>query len=379
MEKSLLTFLILFITSKLFAQLPTTIYPITDFNEITGIDSLIEGKRIVLLGEQEHGDANAFESKTRIIQYLHEKKGFNVLVFESDFWSVKTVWEQKAYSFLRENIHNVWSKCNGTDSLFQYIEEQSKMSNPLVLQGIDCNHFQPFSINNYTQILQKQLENEMAFKEKSEDLKRYLFEIDRVIHETTFDFTRLEDTLNKESKSMLINNLDKLIQTTQHKDWKQEYINFKGLLEFRWNKDLRKRDETMTLNFLYLLNQKYPNEKFIVWGHNLHIAKENFGLQDVTLGLELQKVVSNQMVSIGFISAEGNFKRYNSNSVSIKQSKKESLESKLLTDNFSQAIIFLKPNQKFSLSGIFHNSYKKRDWSKAYDAIFYIREMKGCE
>lgn len=44
--------------------------------------------RIVLLGEPWHGDGAAMAQRARVVEYLHEAKNFDVLVFESDFYAL---------------------------------------------------------------------------------------------------------------------------------------------------------------------------------------------------------------------------------------------------------------------------------------------------
>ena len=54
-----------------------------DFSDLAFLAPLLEGKRVVQLGESGHGVAEFNWMKARLAKYLHERLGFDVLAFES--------------------------------------------------------------------------------------------------------------------------------------------------------------------------------------------------------------------------------------------------------------------------------------------------------
>ena len=65
----------------------------TNFDDLQPLKKLIGDARIVQLGEQSHGDGACFETKIRLIKFLHQEKGFDGLAFESGLFDCHRAWQ----------------------------------------------------------------------------------------------------------------------------------------------------------------------------------------------------------------------------------------------------------------------------------------------
>jgi erythromycin esterase len=113
-----------------------------DFSDLEPLREVLGEAKIVLLGEQTHYDGLTFLAKTRLVKFLHQEMGFDVLAWESGIYDVHKSWEliengEDVRVAVKQGIFSAWTAWEETRELFRYIEEVSSSDRPLVLAGFD--------------------------------------------------------------------------------------------------------------------------------------------------------------------------------------------------------------------------------------------------
>lgn len=115
-----------------------------DFSDLEPLLDAIGSARVVQLGEPSHGAGSAFAAKVRLIKFLHQRMGFDVVAWESGLYDVESSEAGlragvDAVASARRGIFPIWSTSEEIRPLFEYAKESHAGPRPLVMAGFDAN------------------------------------------------------------------------------------------------------------------------------------------------------------------------------------------------------------------------------------------------
>jgi erythromycin esterase len=114
----------------------------TDFSDLQSLRSSLEGVRLVLLTEADHRSGSDFLAKSRLVKFLHQELGFDVLAFDAPIYGMAVAWDHMRSGMapreaFAQGAWGFWANSEQMRPLIEYVAEQAQGERPIELAGID--------------------------------------------------------------------------------------------------------------------------------------------------------------------------------------------------------------------------------------------------
>ncbi|MCX6560592.1 MAG: erythromycin esterase family protein [Candidatus Aminicenantes bacterium] len=392
-----------------------------NFADLEPLREAIGSRRIVMLGEATHGDGATFAAKVRLIKFLHERMGFDVLAFESGFYDLRRAWSalqagQDPRQAVSSGLFEEWSASRQTQPLWSYLAEQSKTSHPLALAGFDMQ----FTGSASRDHLLDDLSNYLAgaglppgAAEAAEAAARVKKALALVLENPNFigNGSEFKNIKPEDQAAVLIAHqalgraLGLLPPTDEpgmlERDfWMQFLKSSAAYLEQSWRVQpeslddavldwaIDLRDRQMADNFIWLAKRAYPTRKIIVWAATSHIIRyRQFSVNKNDpknlMGDWIDKAMGPEVYVLGFTAYRGRWGTVQMpTSREVGPAAPDSLEELFFSAGFEYAWLDFRNSgadgawlrEPLSSRPL---GYKPMltDWTRIMDGMFFIKEM----
>lgn len=295
-----------------------------DDGDLEPLVPLLTDARVVALGEMTHGDGTAFLVRTRLVRFLHERLGFDVLAFESGLLECERVMDALRDDVplgeaLQRGIHDVWAHSAEMRPLFEYVRATQDTDRPLRLVGFDPQFSAPDAGDLLRDGLEDVLEPDAAVAAELDALLADLADLSATITADEFDrWSALLDDLADELRGSPRDPSGLWRQALVSVGWQLRGRRLAATappLDFAdLERSLRAaerveagnaRDRGMAENLLWHLDQRWPGSRVVIWAANNHVrtatsrrAADDPGVAVLRMGERLHDVLGDALHTV---------------------------------------------------------------------------------
>ena len=261
--------------------------------DLARIGRALQGVDVVFLGESSHGDGGAHLARVRLVRYLHERLGFEVIAWEAGtresvaFDSLLGT-SAPLGSITATALYPWWAASAELRPMLEYIRSTHRSPRPLTFAGFDVQRSGPiealvtdlrraFAKAGNTELFPKALDDSLSFHlerlGRSTGASRDSVEntIERMIHAATPELRRRFDSARDAFQQRIgARETSLLSRTLFNLSANAEQLAASGVASYNV------REQRNAENVLWLMRERYPGRKLIVWSHNVHAVNARF-------------------------------------------------------------------------------------------------------
>ncbi len=380
-----------------------------DFRDLSPFAEALAGARVVVLGESRHADADAIAARIRLVEWLHEDLGFDVLAWEAGLFGAS---EMDAAlhdpARLGEDVRALGlpaqaASLRDTLAIFDYARSTSSSAHPLHIVGFDINMNAASALERYRAFLSARADAAHVF---SPELRAEVLAAFERFPKTSRFLPLSSETrsLDRASFAALraamvgaeLTDRDLVLQTLDDVDalyrW-HEAVGADRSTTIPWVEHValnNVRDAAMAANVLFQL-ERAPNRRIVVWVANVHASRTVEGL-DITgttlppgaldgyhpMGEHLARALGDELYVIATTAYAGYVGSPTGEPVPIGPAPEGSLEARLVGDGLEVAIVDLgAPSRASAPETALFVGYEpmRATWSRVFDGALFIRTM----
>ena len=264
-----------------------------DFSDLMPLVQVIGKARVVQLGEATHGDGATLLAKGRLIRFLHQVMGFDVLAWEAGFFDMQLVAKslragQPASDAASRGLYKIW-RVKEVATTLDYVRVSQGTDRPIETVGFDCRvstieargeHF-PRTVFEFFDRLDPSLISAQERKDLIA-MSEGLVPVDYYNKPGLRQFNRglpkrLVETIDRRRGDLLVH------YSAREIDWvRQSLVSLMAMDRALGPGDKQpadgyNRDAAMAENLLWWLNGPLKERKVIVWAHNYHVMHDLYG------------------------------------------------------------------------------------------------------
>lgn len=405
-----------------------------DFSDLEPLAKCIADARVVQLGEPSHGAGTSFAAKVRLIKFLHQRMGFDVLAWESGFYDLERTEAGlraggDAIAAAQRGILKIWSASEQCRPLFAYAQQSHVGRHPLIMAGFDMQFTSEGAfadlagdLRSYVGALRNRslrrraiLAAGMAIEAFSgfdayvealargaaskppqpnrEALEKVQVAVDRLTK--LFDrhkavFAKIDGERRRGFMARAIANLAGYAANT--------FEQFGADVPARADAELvreNRRDALNAQNLHWLIEECYPGRKIIVWAHNVHVMNAYYGSDWKSINLDpapntmkptgafLAQWLGNAVYTIGCTAYEGTDGWVGTPGTAIPAARGGGIEARLHQLGLAYAFLDLRAarsnpdlRRPQTMRIPKYDEVEIADVTRPYDAIFFIARME---